>query len=301
MKKVGILGATGVIGRHYLELLQNHPRFEFSPDRKNCDFFFSALPNEVAIEQEKQLKNEGYPVISSASPHRLDPHVPVVIPEVNPHHLDILPKKGGFIVTKPNCSIQSFLIPLAPLHRKFGIKAVTVTSLQAISGAGKQGLFSHEIHDNVIPYISGEEEKSEEEPRKILGTPRKNTIVPDTSFNISSHCTRVPVLHGHLSCVSVLFNTKPSREEMLQIWSQPTTLDLPSAPKNPILYLEDPERPQTRLDRDTGKGMSVTVGRLRPCPLFHWRFVALSHNTVRGGAGGGLLIAELLDSRGFLG
>lgn len=313
---VSVLGATGVIGQTYVSLLQNHPWFELTtlvaskpkeayeeavhdqwypsqPIPKGytlCSLesftptplIFSALPNAQAAQIEPRLAQEGCWVISSASCHRTT-H-PIIIPEINPHHIQ------GRLLTKPNCSIQSFLLPLAPLHRKAKIRALCVTTLQAISGAGNRALASSAIEDNIIPYIEGEEDKLEREPQKIL----------EAHFSISAHCNRVPVLHGHLACVSVSFHHKLSREEILALWEQPSALALPSAPRFPILYHESPERPQTRLDRDADGGMSVSVGRLRPCPLFDWRFVALSHNALRGGAGGGLLIAEYLKQEGYL-
>jgi aspartate-semialdehyde dehydrogenase len=280
--KVGLLGSTGVIGQSYLSLLQNHPWFELaSPDASSL--IFSALPNEIAALEEPLFLARGCTIISSASLNRKT--APLIIPEINPHHL----QRG--LIAKPNCAIQSFLLPLAPLHRKGKIRSLAITTLQAISGAGKNGLPSHAIHDNVIPYIDGEEERLETEPLKIL----------EAAFPISAQCTRVPVLHGHLACVSVSFHHPLTREEILATWSQPSNLTLPSAPHYPVIYNEAPDRPQTRLDRDAGNGMSVTVGRLRPSTLFDWSFVALSHNAIRGGAGGGILIAELLKQEGLIG
>lgn len=314
---VGILGATGVIGQHYVSLLHNHPWFELAclaasksadsyeeavrgkwhqsrPIPKDyrlctleefvsCPVVFSALPNELAARIEPPLAEAGSWVISSASCHRKTS--PIVIPEINPHHIT-----GSRLITKPNCAIQSFLLPLAPLHKIAGIRSLSVTTLQAISGAGNNGLASSAIHDNVIPYIEGEEEKLESEPLKIL----------EAKFPISAHCNRVPVLHGHMACVSVSFHKQLTREEILSAWACPSHLELPSAPRFPVIYHDAPERPQTRLDRDADCGMSVAVGRLRPCPLFDWRFASLSHNTIRGGAGGGVLIAEYLKKKDLI-
>ncbi|MCH9624941.1 MAG: Aspartate-semialdehyde dehydrogenase 2 [Chlamydiales bacterium] len=313
MKKlsVGILGATGVIGRQYLSLLKSHPWFEikcvcatastselleypfYTIDHlPPCDLLFSALPTKIAYTVEKELAQQGYRVLSSASAHRQNPKVPLIVPEINPHHLELLPNKGGYIVAKPNCSIQSFLLPLAPLHKAFTIRSLSVTTLQAMSGSGKQGVNAAHMEDNILPFIEGEEEKLESEPLKILEPPH---------FPISSHCTRVPISHGHMACVSVSFVKKPSFEQIQNAWNKPSNLNLPFAPKYPIIYHDDPLRPQPREDKEAGQGMSVTVGRLRECPLFHWRFVALSHNVIRGGAGGGLLSAELLYQKGYLG
>ncbi len=280
--------------------------------RQSCRFVFSAVSNEAAKIYEERYAAFGIPVISNASYHRLSSDVPMLIPEVNPEHVGIIPiqqkNRGwdrGFIVTKPNCSIQSYMIPLAPLHQLFGVKKLAVTTLQAVSGAGYPGISSLNMIDNVIPYISQEEEKSEREPLKIWGSVQEAEIVPVSNIAISAHCNRVPVLDGHLVCVSVQFEQKPSREEILRIWHSfegfPQRLSLPSAPTHPILYLQDNDRPQPRLDRHQGNGMSVSVGRLRECPLFDYRFVALSHNTIRGAAGGGILNAEFLMCQGYLG
>ncbi|MBN2518801.1 MAG: aspartate-semialdehyde dehydrogenase family protein, partial [Candidatus Altiarchaeota archaeon] len=244
--------------------------------------------------------------------HRHTPDVPMLIPEINPGHLDIIPIqkknrgwKNGFIVVKPNCSLQSYMAPLYALDSEFGVERVIITTLQAVSGAGHPGVSSWDAIDNVIPFIKGEEEKSEVEPLRILGRIEGNKIVPRNDWKVSAHCTRVPVLDGHMACVSVGFKEKPSKEEMLKIWknfkAEPQKLKLPLAPEQPIIYREEPDRPQPRLDRDVDKGMAVTVGRLRECNVFDWRFVGLSHNTVRGAAGGGILNAELLKAKGYLG
>lgn len=337
---VGILGATGAIGQRYVERLLNHPWFEIaflagsqegayeervkwslhtpvpkglfvhSIDqieiaRKKCACVFSALPHEQASIYETRYASEGLVVISSASTHRMSPDVPLLIPEINLSHLDILPiqrkKRGwnqGCIVTKPNCAIQSFMLPLTSLHHQFGIRKLFITTLQSISGAGNSALSAASIHDNVIPYISGEEEKVESEPLKIWGQVINESIQP-LSFEISAQCNRVPVLTGHLACVSVAFDKTPSEKEILKLWENTPSLELPSSPSHPIFYRSEPERPQHRFDADTGSGMSVTVGRLRRCPLLDYRFVGLSHNTLRGGAGGGVLIAESMHTRDY--
>lgn len=355
MKKipVGILGATGMVGQQYVQLLANHPWFEIAyltsseqsvgknyaeavngrwhhsepfneevgklnvhsmHDIKACSntcaFVFSAVTTHVAKDFEEKYAGAGLPVISNASYHRSTQDVPLLIPEINAEHLEIISyqrKKRnwdkGFIVVKPNCSIQSYMLPLHPLHQKFTVKKIWVTTLQAISGAGHPGVASLDIHDNVIPYIQGEEEKSEQEPLKIWGHRKDQEIVPEKQILLSVQCNRVPVLDGHMACVSVEFDRQPSKEEILQTWSSfktlPQELALPSAPLKTIVYRAEENRPQTRLDRLEGKGMAVTVGRLRTCPLSHYRFVALSHNTIRGAAGGGILNAELLYRLGY--
>ncbi len=348
--RVGVLGATGMVGQHYVRLLQNHPWFEVSylaasresagksyaealaekgcssgvmltlpvhrideiaAASSECDFVFSALGPEAALEYERQYAAAGLPVVSNASAHRNDPDVPVLIGEINPEHLAIIPEqqkkrgwKKGFIVVKPNCSLQSYLFPLYPLHRAFGIKKILVTTMQALSGAGYPGVSSLDILDNVIPYIGGEEEKSETEPLKILGQIENGRFVHASGISISAHCNRVPVADGHTACVSVEFASKPTGEEILRIWREfrgaPQELGLPSAPLQPIVYREEKDRPQPKLDRHTENGMAVTVGRLRDCPVLDIRFVALSHNALRGAASGGILNAELLFRKNYL-
>jgi aspartate-semialdehyde dehydrogenase len=236
----------------------------------------------------------------------------MMIPEVNPGHAELIrfqrTQRGwgkGLIAVKPNCSIQSYTTPLfALIESGYRIEAVIVTTLQAVSGAGFPGPASLQMIDNVIPYIKDEEKKSELEPLRILGQLRENRIIPDNSFKISAHCNRVPVIDGHMACVSVKFKgRKPSIEEVIRIWKgfapEPQRLKLPSAPENAIIYREEVDRPQPRMDRDAGKGMVVTVGRLRDCDVFDYRFVGLSHNTVRGAAGGAILTAELLKAKGL--
>jgi len=235
-----------------------------------------------------------------------------MVPEINHSHLDIIPQqqkkrgwKQGFIVVKPNCSIQSFMLPLyALLKAGYPVDRMIVTTLQAVSGAGYPGPASIDMIDNVLPYISGEEEKSEVEPAKILGRIEGGRVVPDESIKISAHCNRVAVSDGHTACVSLKFSgKKPEIDEVIGIWrnftSLPQELKLPSAPVPPIIYRDEIDRPQPRKDRDAGGGMAVTVGRLRECNVFDYRFVGLHHNTVRGAAGGSILTAELLMARGL--
>jgi len=280
-----------------------------------CSFVFSAL--EMGKDETKALEEAyaaaGIPVISNASAHRWTNDVPVLIAEVNPEHTDIIPvqKKArgwdrGFIAVKPNCSIQSYMKPLHALAQAgYPAKRVFVTTMQAVSGAGYPGVPSLDIVDNVVPYIGGEEEKSEKEPLKVFGS-IDGSVIKNAEFpKISAHCNRVPVIDGHVACISLEFaDKKPALEEIKKIWAAykglPQEADLPFAPKQPIIYREEDNRPQPRKDRDADKAMAVSIGRLRPCNLFDIRFVALSHNTVRGAAGGGILNAELLKHKGFL-
>jgi len=280
-----------------------------------CEFVFSALELEKqAIRNlENKYAENDIPVVSNASAHRWTEDVPVLIPEINFNHLDMIPVqkknhgwKRGFVVVKPNCSIQSYLLPIHALEkRRFQVNRVLVTTLQALSGAGYPGPSSFDMVDNVLPYIEGEEEKSEKEPLKILGRIEKNRFTDYESVRISAHCNRVPVLDGHTACVSIGFSgEKPSEDKIIETWrefkSLPQELKLPSAPEHPIIYREEEDRPQPRIDRDNDKGMAVTVGRLRECKVLDYRFVGLSHNTIRGAAGGGILNAELLKAREFL-
>lgn len=345
---VGVLGATGMVGQHYLQLLSDHPWFDVvflasssrsagqrygdavsgrwwlkrSPPaasaerivqsidaidiaRQSCSLVFSAVSAQVSAEYEERYAAAGLAVVSNSSHHRASPDVPMVIPEINADHLHLIPlqqrNRGwsrGFIVTKPNCSLQSYLMPLSPLHQKYRMKELIVTTLQAISGAGYPGPAAAAIVDTVIPYIEGEEGKSERETLKILGNIGVAGVDPANGIRIAAHCNRVPVTDGHLACVSVRFEQKPSVVDVLHAWrdfrGSPQQLALPSAPLPPIEYLDAQDRPQPRLDRMTGGGMTVTVGRLRDCPVLDYRFVSLSHNVVRGAAGGAILIAELL-------
>jgi aspartate-semialdehyde dehydrogenase len=356
--KVGILGATGMVGQNYVRLLDNHPWFDVTyvaasprsagqsysdavagrwqmvtdipggvPDLMvqdanlveeavgNCDFVFSALEMEKATVQalEESYAAAGIPVVSNASAHRWTNDVPMILPEVNADHLDMLSiqkeRRGwdkGFIVVKPNCSVQSYLTPVHALREAgYPVKRMILTTMQAVSGAGYPGVPSLDMIDNIVPYIGGEEEKSEREPQKILGDIVDGAFVLDESLEIAAHCNRVPVIDGHTACVSLEFaDKKPSLDEIRSIWAAfsgvPQALELPFAPKQPIHYREEDNRPQPRKDRDSERGMAVTVGRLRECPVFDVRFVGLSHNTVRGAAGGGILNAELLAAKGLL-
>lgn len=356
--RVGVIGATGMIGQNYLRLLSRHPWFEVaylaaSPqsagkkyadavagrwhmkedipaefrdiiveDASNvskaigkCRLVFSAveMDKKAILTLEEEYAGRGFAVVSNNSAHRATEDVPVIVPEINHSHLDIIPQqqrkrgwKQGFIVVKPNCSIQSFMLPLyALLKAGYPVDSMIVTTLQAVSGAGYPGPASIDMIDNVLPYISGEEEKSEVEPAKILGRIEGGRVVPDESIKISAHCNRVLVSDGHIACCSIQFSDKkPGIDEIIDIWrnfaSLPQELKLPSAPLPPIIYRDEIDRPQPRKDRDAGGGMAVTVGRLRKCNVFDYRFVGLHHNTVRGAAGGSILTAELLMARGFI-
>ncbi|GHU68735.1 aspartate-semialdehyde dehydrogenase [Spirochaetia bacterium] len=281
----------------------------------NCAFVFSAL--EMGKDETRALEEAyaaaGIPVISNASAHRWTADVPVLIAEVNPDHADIIPAQRkargwdkGFIAVKPNCSIQSYMTPIYALIKAgYPVERLIVSTLQATSGAGYPGVPSLDMIDNIVPYIGGEEEKSEQEPLKILGSIRNGAFENAPLPKISAHCNRVPVTDGHTACVSLEFGLKkPSIEEIKKIWtafkSLPQELDLPMAPKQPIIIREENDRPQPRKDRDADKAMAVVVGRIRPCNVFDIRFTALSHNTVRGAAGGGILNAELLKHKGYI-
>ncbi len=277
-----------------------------------CDFIFCAVDmpkDEIKALEEAYAKAE-IPVISNNSANRWTSDVPMVIPEINADHLEVIESqrkrlgtKRGFIAVKPNCSIQSYVPALTPL-RKYGIKQILVTTYQAISGAGKNFETWPEMVDNVIPYIGGEEEKSEKEPLRIWGEVRGGTIVPAEEPVITTQCIRVPVTDGHTAAVFVSFENTPPRETILEEWKEfkglPQMLELPSAPEQFITYFEEDNRPQAKLDRDLYRGMGVSVGRLRPDNIFDYKFVGLSHNTLRGAAGGAVLIAELLFRQGYL-
>jgi aspartate-semialdehyde dehydrogenase len=280
--------------------------------KEKCDFVFCAVDmkkDEIRALEEAYAKAE-LPVISNNSANRHTPDVPMVIPEINDSHLEIiaaqrarLGTKRGFIAVKPNCSIQSYVPMLTPLL-KFGIREVVVTTYQAISGAGKTFKEWPEMIDNVIPFIGGEEEKSEREPLKIWGSIKDGAIVDAAAPLITTQCIRVPVSDGHTAAVFVNFENKPSKEEIINEWKNfrglPQTLELPHAPAQFITYFEEDNRPQVNLDRDLYGGMGVSVGRLREDTLFDYKFVGLSHNTLRGAAGGAVLIAELLYRQGYL-
>jgi aspartate-semialdehyde dehydrogenase len=345
--RVGILGATGVVGQRFIQLLQNHPQFEVAalaasdrsqgktysqactwrlpgdmPDQVkeivvqppapplDCDFVFSSLPTDVAEEAEENFARAGYPVISNSSPHRMGADVPLLIPEVNPEHIALIDfqrkNRGydrGFIVTNPNCSAIAIVMALAPLHAKFGITSCVVTTMQALSGAGYPGVASLDATDNVIPFIGGEEEKIEAETLKLLGR-INGSVIDRPAMTVSAQCNRVNVTDGHLASIRVSLSSKVSIDEIRAALSSftadPQQLKLHSAPEKPIIVRNENDRPQPRLDRDSGNGMSVTVGRIMPDNVFDYRFVALGHNTIRGAAGAAILNAELLVAKGYL-
>ncbi|MBR3423601.1 MAG: aspartate-semialdehyde dehydrogenase [Clostridia bacterium] len=280
--------------------------------KARADMVFCAVnmkKDEILALEEKYARAE-LPVVSNNSANRWTPDVPMVVPEINPGHLEVikaqrarLGTKRGFIAVKPNCSIQSYVPMLTPLL-KYGVKEVVATTYQAISGAGKTFSDWPEMVDNVIPYIGGEEEKSEREPLRVWGRVENGAIVPAEAPLITTQCIRVPVSDGHTAAVFVNFENKPEKEQILKDWAEfrglPQELELPSAPKQFITYFEEDDRPQANLDRDLYGGMGVSAGRLREDSLFDWKFVGLSHNTLRGAAGGGLLTAELLYKTGWL-
>lgn len=273
----------------------------------DCDVVFSSLPADIAGPVETRFAQAGYPVISNSSAHRLSDPVPLIIPEVNPDHLGLLDAcretQRGFIVTNPNCSAVMIALALAPLATRFGVSAVVATTLQALSGAGYPGVSALDITDNVIPFIAGEEEKIERETRKIMGRFQDGRVAP-ADFAVSAQCHRVNVVDGHLAAVRVTLGrpVEPSelREAFAAFRGLPQELGLPSAPERPIVVRDEPDRPQPRLDRDAGRGMSVTVGRIARDGVLGHRFVVLSHNTVRGAAGAAILNAELLLAKGYL-
>ncbi len=275
-----------------------------------CEIVFSALPGDRAGEVEEAFAAAGYGVFSNASAHRQDVDVPLLIPEVNPDHLALLEIqqarrgwKKGFIVTNPNCTAVMLTMALAPLYAAFGLQAVLVTTMQGLSGAGYPGVPSLDALDNVIPYIGGEEDKVASEPRKMLGR-LVDGVVQYADFAISPHCNRVSTREGHLETVSVSFRQKVTLEEVVAVWRAwdplPQKLNLPTAPRPPLIVRSEPDRPQTRLDRDAGKGMAVTIGRVRPCEVLDVKFVLLGHNTIRGAAGASVLNAELMVAQGLL-
>ncbi|MCL1836497.1 MAG: aspartate-semialdehyde dehydrogenase [Treponema sp.] len=303
------------VGEIMVEDANDVSRAAAAQKREDCAFVFSALEMGKAeiLALEDAYAAAGIPVISNASANRWTADVPVLIGEINPHHADIIPAQRkargwdrGFIAVKPNCSIQSYMTPLHALAQAgYPAQRLIVTTMQAVSGAGYPGVPSLDIIDNVVPYIGGEEEKTENEPLKIFGTIADGVIQNAALPKISAACNRVPVTDGHTACVNLEFaGKKPSIDEIKEIWTSfralPQELDLPTAPKQPIIYREEDNRPQPRKDRDLDKAMAVVAGRLRPCNVFDIRFTALSHNTVRGAAGGGILNAELLKHKGYL-
>jgi aspartate-semialdehyde dehydrogenase len=278
----------------------------------SCDFVFCAVDMEKAatVKLEDDYARAETPLISNNSAHRWTPDVPMMIPEINSDHAAVIESQRkrhgttrGFVAVKPNCSIQSYVPAIHPL-KSFGPQRLAVCTYQAVSGAGKTLASWPEMVDNVIPFIKGEEEKSEQEPLKIWGELAGGKIVTAKGPTITAQCLRVPVSDGHMAAVFVAFEKKPSKEQILAAWKEfsgrPQALVLPSAPKPFLHYFDDDARPQTKLDRDLGRGQAVSIGRLRPDHVFDWKFVALSHNTVRGAAGGAVLTAELLKADGYL-
>ena len=345
--RAGVLGATGLVGQRIVSLLANHPWFELTevaaserssgktyaeavrwhldtpipPAARDlivrsltptleCDFVFSALDSSVAGGAEEDFARVGYPVVSNSRNHRMDPDVPLLIPEVNAAHLDAISwqqkSRGydtGFIVTNPNCSTAGLVLVLKPLADAFGLEKIFVVTLQAMSGAGYPGVASLDIQANVVPFISGEEEKMESEPQKLLGKWNGERFV-DAGLGISAHCNRVPVIDGHLECVSLslkkIASLREIRETLSEFEVDSELASLPSALRNPIIVLDEENRPQPRRDVNAGAGMAAVVGRVRECPLLDVKLTLLSHNLVRGAAGAALLNAELLAARGFL-
>ncbi len=273
----------------------------------NVDFVFSALPGDIAGAAEEQFA-EKYPVVTKTRAHRMDEDVPLLIPEVNPDHLALIPiqkkKRGweGFISTDPNCSTIQLVISLKPLM-EFGLRKVVVSTMQALSGAGYPGVASLDIIDNIVPFIKNEEEKLESETMKLLGTLKDNKI-QDADIALSASCNRVNVKDGHLEAVFVELDDKPSVEEVVKAFEnfrgEPQKLKLPTAPEKPIIVRKEPDRPQPRYDRDAGNGMSTVVGRVRSDPILTVKYLCLGHNTIRGAAGAGILTAELLAEKGYL-
>lgn len=340
---VGVLGATGMVGQKFIELLAHHPWFEIvavgASERSQgkrygdsmrwmmesslpdhianlvvqpcqpslpCQVVFSGLDSSVAGEIEKNFAQAGYVVISNSRNHRMEPQVPLLIPEINSEHLDLVKCQSyapGMIVTNPNCSVIGLAVALKPLLNRWGIDQAHVVTLQAISGAGYPGVPSYDILDNVIPFISGEEEKVETEPLKILGALQEDHIQP-YAMRMSAHCNRVAVMDGHMACVSVKLHHPAQAEEIIQAWQtfvgEPQILRLPLAPQQPLIYHFDEKHPQPKLHRHLDKGMSVSIGRLRPCSLLDWKFAILSHNTIRGAAGCAILNAELMVAKGYI-
>ncbi len=278
---------------------------ECTPDL-DCTLVFSALDAAVAGDIEDAFAHAGYAVSSNSRNHRMDADVPLVIPEVNADHLRLIDvqkkRRSGFIVTNPNCSTIHMVLALKPLHDAFGIRQITVTTMQALSGAGYPGVASLDILDNVIPYIGGEEEKIETETLKLLGWLSGQTIQP-AQIQVSASCNRVNMNDGHLESVSVKLAKKTSADELKQAFStfNPLkSLKLPSSPTMPIIVRDEPDRPQPKLDRNIEKGMASTIGRIRPCNVLDWKFTVLGHNTIRGAAGAAILNAELLAAKGYL-
>lgn len=342
--EVGILGATGMVGQHFIKFLQGHPWFDLkwlgASDRssgkryrdamtwhlgvvpesvagmkvEDCKpgnaprLLFSAMDASVATEIEQAFAQAGHVVVSNSKNHRMDRDVPLLVPEINPDHLKLVPGQQrargwkGQIVTNPNCSTVVLTMGLAPL-KQFGITKVIATTMQAISGAGYPGVASMDIMGNVIPFIGGEEEKMQQETQKILGDFRGDHVEP-LAAKVSAHCNRVPVVDGHTVTVSVELSAKPSEADLRRAFdsyaSLPQERNLPSAPARPVQYMEEANRPQPRKDVERERGMAAFIGRLRTCPVLDYKFIALGHNTVRGAAGAAVLNAELMHSEGML-
>ncbi len=344
---VAILGATGNVGQRFVQLLEGHPWFEVSelvasdrsagkrydeatdwrlganmPDSARAlkvqDYtaelqspvVFSGLPGEIAGEIEQRLAANGHAVLSNTSTHRMEPDVPLLIPEVNAEHVAAIETQKanrgwkGYIVTNPNCSTIHLVLALKPLHDAFGLEGVLVTTMQAVSGAGYPGVPSLDMIDNVVPYIGGEEEKIEIESQKLLGGFTAEGGFAPASFVVSAHCNRVPVRDGHTECASVRLGSNPSPDEVIEAFksfrAKPQALELPSAPAQPVIVRREPNRPQPVFDREDANGMASIVGRVRECPLLGIKFVVLGHNTVRGAAGASILNAELFKVEGLL-
>ena len=341
---VAVLGATGSVGQKFISLLSNHPWFEVkmvaASDRsagkkykdavnwilsdplpaligeltvQNCNpdpklkVAFSGLDSSVAGTVEEDFANAGYTVVSNSKNHRMDKFVPLLVPEINPDHLELIKKQdyknGGCIVTNPNCSTIGLVLALKPLVDKFGIEDVNVVTMQAISGAGYPGVASLDIIDNVIPFIGGsEEEKIESEPNKIFGS-RTSDGIKDLDIKIDAQVNRVAVTDGHTECVQVKLKKKAGINEILEAWNnfsgEPQSKNLPTAPLKPLYYFHEKNYPQPKVHRNIDKGMAVSIGRLREDRFFDYKFVILSHNTMRGAAGGALLCAELMKVKGF--
>ena len=343
---VGILGATGVVGQRFIQLLEGHPWFEVAwlaaSDRSEGKPYaeaarwrlktaipapvakmrvspatpdgapkviFAALDSSIAAEMEPRFAEAGHAVITNSSALRMVKDVPLVIPEVNADHVKLIEcqawrrKNGGFVVTNPNCSAIGLVIALAPLYQHFGIETVMAVTMQAVSGAGYPGVASLDILGNVIPYIAKEEEKMEEETLKLLGKLNGSGVIP-APFKMSAQCNRVAVEDGHTESISIKLKKGVDKDSILEAWSSfrsvPQEKKLPSAPDIPVRYVESHDRPQPRFDVEFGRGMTTTVGRLRPCSVLDWKFTVLSHNTIRGAAGAALLNAELLKVEGYL-
>lgn len=343
---VGILGATGMVGQHFIKFLANHPWFEVTwvgasdrsagklyqdatqwrldgvmpaavaaltvdeckPSTTAPKLMFSATDASVATEIERAFAEAGHVVVSNSRNHRMEADVPLLVPELNAAHLRLIPvqraNRGwkGAIATNPNCSTIALTMALGPL-KQFGIRRILCTTMQAVSGAGYPGVASMDILGNVIPYIGSEEEKMQQETQKILGDCDGTTVIP-LAASVSASCNRVPSVDGHLVSVSVELSSKPSREDILAAIASyrgvPQEKELPSAPKQPVQYMEAPDRPQPRRDATRENGMACFVGRLRECPVLDWKFICLAHNTIRGAAGAAVLNAELMKVEGLL-